>query len=355
MASRPEFVRYAADQMRDAGEITCRKMFGEYGVYCDGKIFAVICDDQLYIKITEGGRAVCPNLEQSPPYEGAKNYFLVEEIDDRELLTELVRATVKELPPPKPKKPKKSEGDSRRSKKENQNQKLDYKKEFPDLYLPKRKPAIVNVPSMVFLQVEGKGDPNISQDYRNSLEILYGLSFGIKMGLKFGSIPGELLPEASGSETEALERAGGYVIPPLEGLWRTEDATAFDGRNLVDKDRLCWISMIRQPDLVTEQLFAWAKDSLKRKKPHLNLSPVRLVRYTEGLCCQALHVGPYDAEPDTIERLEQFIEDQGYVQDFDRGRYHHEIYLGDPRRTAPERLKTVIRHPVKKQGEYCGA
>lgn len=107
MASRPEFVEYAADQMRDAGHITYRKMFGEYGVYCDGKIFALICDDQLFIKITEAGRAVCPELEEAPPYEGAKPYFLVEEIDDREFLTRLVTATVRELPAPKPKTGKK--------------------------------------------------------------------------------------------------------------------------------------------------------------------------------------------------------------------------------------------------------
>lgn len=107
MASRPDFVEYVADQMRDAGNITYRKMFGEYGIYCDGKMFAVICDDQLFLKITEAGRAVCPELEEAPPYEGAKPYFLVEEIDDQELLTRLVTETVKELPAPKPKTRKK--------------------------------------------------------------------------------------------------------------------------------------------------------------------------------------------------------------------------------------------------------
>lgn len=107
MASRLEFVEYAAEQMRDAGHITYRKMFGDYGVYCDGKIFALICDDQLFLKITEAGRAVCPDLEEAPPYEGAKPYFLVEEIDDRELLARLVIETVRELPAPKPKAGKK--------------------------------------------------------------------------------------------------------------------------------------------------------------------------------------------------------------------------------------------------------
>lgn len=107
MASRPEYVEYVTDQMRDAGNITYRKMFGEYGVYCDGKIFALICDDQLFLKITEAGRAVCPDLEEAPPYEGAKPYFLIEEIDDREFLTRLVVETCRELPEPKPKKRKK--------------------------------------------------------------------------------------------------------------------------------------------------------------------------------------------------------------------------------------------------------
>lgn len=103
MASKIEFVEFAADQMREAGDITYRKMFGEYGIYCDGKIFGVICDDQLFIKITEAGREICSSLPEAPPYKGAKNYFLVEDIEDREMLTELVTATCAELPKPKPK------------------------------------------------------------------------------------------------------------------------------------------------------------------------------------------------------------------------------------------------------------
>ena len=107
MASKAEFVTYAAEQMKDAGQITCRKMFGDYGVYCDGKIFGLICDDQLFIKITEEGRKVCPNLQEAPPYEGAKPHFLVDELDDRELMTRLVRETVRVLPEPKKRKKKK--------------------------------------------------------------------------------------------------------------------------------------------------------------------------------------------------------------------------------------------------------
>ena len=107
MASKPEFVQYIADQLQEAGQITYRKMFGEYGLYCDGKIFAVICNDRLYIKITDAGQKICPNLPKAPPYEGAKNYFLVEDVEDRDFLTELVTATCAMLPPPKPKKHRK--------------------------------------------------------------------------------------------------------------------------------------------------------------------------------------------------------------------------------------------------------
>ena len=108
MASKPEFVAYVCDQLRDAGEISYKKMFGEYGLYCDGKIFAVICDDQFYIKITDAGRAICPALEEAPPYAGAKNYFRMDDVENRELMTTLTAATCAELPAPKPKKPKKS-------------------------------------------------------------------------------------------------------------------------------------------------------------------------------------------------------------------------------------------------------
>ena len=245
------------------------------------------------------------------------------------------------MPKPKSKKsPKKQEEKTVKKEK-----KLDYKKEFPDLYLPK-KPMKIEVPEMVFIQVEGRGDPNTSESYKNALEILYALSYGIKMNLKFHSLPGELLEQAGKNKEESPAWSGNYVVPPLEGLWWVED-TAFDGKNVTDKEAFCWISMIRQPALVTEEVFTWAKENLSRKKPELDLSKARLVRYREGLCCQILHVGSYDEEPATIEELDRFVRESGYEADFANGRYHHEIYLSDPRRTAPERLKTVIRHPVK--------
>lgn len=233
--------------------------------------------------------------------------------------------------------------------------KIDYRKEFPDLYLPKKKPALIEVPKMTFFMVEGRGNPNTSAAYADALGLLYGMSFGIKMNLKFGKVPEEVLEGMSLEEGSGI-REGNYVVPPLEGLWWIKEDGAFDGKNLVNKDALCWFSMIRQPDEVTKELFVWAREELHRKKPELPVSEVKLVRYEEGLCAQLLHVGPYDDEPASIEILEQFVEEQGCEADFRRGnpglsggRFHHEIYLGDPRRTAPERLKTVIRHPVRRK------
>lgn len=338
MASSMEFVEYAAEQMREAGNITYRKMFGEYGVYCDGKIVALICDDQLFVKITKAGARVWEGLEEVPPYEGAKPYFLIEDVENREKLTEFILATCEELPMPKPK-VKREKGDKKmvnkksgtKSEKE-VSEKLDYKKKYRDLYLPKTKPMFVEVPEMTFIQVKGRGNPNTSQAYADALEILYGLSYGIKMSKMSGEQPRGYFE---------------YVVPPLEGLWWVEDEE-FDGRNITDKDRFCWISMIRQPEFVTEEVFQWAKESLQKKKPELEVSRAELTTYEEGLCVQVMHRGIYDEEPATIAKLDQFMEESGYVLDVEHGRYHHEIYLSDPRKTKPERLRTVIRHPVRK-------
>lgn len=207
--------------------------------------------------------------------------------------------------------------------------KIDYKKTEKHLYLPKA-PAIVRIPEMVFFAVEGQGDPNTAPAYRVAMELLYGLSFTVKMSKMGGETP---------------EGYFDYVVPPLEGLWWTDDP-AFDGRAPADKSQFRWISLIRQPDFVTEEVFCWAREKLQQKKPDLDVSRARFWRWEEGLCAHLLHVGPYDGEPASIDRLEAFIQAQGYRQDFTGSRRHHEIYLGDPRRTAPEKLRTVIRHPV---------
>lgn len=209
--------------------------------------------------------------------------------------------------------------------------KIDYKKTEKHLYLPKS-PAVVQVPEMVFFAVDGQGDPNTSPAYAQAMELLYGLSFTVKMS-KMGG--------------EAPEGYFDYVVPPLEGLWWTE-APGFDGKPPADKNDFRWTSLIRQPDFVNEEVFAWAAERLAKKKPDLDLTKARFLRWEEGLCAHLLHIGPYDAEPASIDRLTEFLREQGCVPDFTNTRRHHEIYLGDPRRTAPEKLKTVIRHPVKR-------
>ena len=207
---------------------------------------------------------------------------------------------------------------------------FDFKKEYKDLYLPKAKPNVIDVPDMVFIMVDGKGNPNTSGAYKNALEILYGLSYSIKMSKMSGTQPKGYFE---------------YVVPPLEGLWWGEDGY-FDGTNIIDKDKLCWTSMIRQPEFVTQEVFESAKQALNKKKPELDLTLARLVSLTEGLCAQIMHIGSYDDEPMTIDVLERFIVESGYKNDISENRKHHEIYLSDPRRTAPEKLKTVIRQPI---------
>jgi len=180
--------------------------------------------------------------------------------------------------------------------------------------------------------VDGRSNPNTSQAYKNALEILYGLSYSIKMSKMSGAQPQGYFD---------------YVVPPLEGLWWGCEGY-FDGLNIVDKDLLRWTSMIRQPDFVILEVFETAKLVLSKKKPELDLSLARLESFSEGLCAQIMHTGSYDNEPATIEILERFIKDSGHSNDISVDRKHHEIYLSDPRKTTPEKLKTVIRHPIVK-------
>ena len=211
-------------------------------------------------------------------------------------------------------------------------EKLDYKKEYKDLYQPAAKPSLIEVPEMIFIAVDGGGDPNTSPEYKAAMEILYGLSFTIKMSKMDGSQP---------------EGYFEYVVPPLEGLWYV-DGISFDGLNVADKNKFKWVSMIRQPEFVTEQVFETAREKLAKKKPDLDLSKARLMKYTEGLCVQIMHKGAYDDEPRSIEMIKKFAAGNGLTEDFSEGRFHHEIYLSDPRKCAPERLRTIIRHPVSK-------
>jgi hypothetical protein len=210
--------------------------------------------------------------------------------------------------------------------------KIDYKKEYKDLYLPKLEPMLIDVPEMIFLMTDGKGDPNTSEEFQNAMGVLYGLSYTIKMSKMNNTQPKGYFE---------------YVVPPLEGLWWHEDEKVFDGTQISDKSKFLWTIMIRQPEFVTKEVFLWAKDILSKKKPELDLSKARYELFKEGKCAQVMHIGSYDNEFETIKKLEHFIKELGYANDISETRKHHEIYLSDPRKTAPEKLKTVIRHPVK--------
>lgn len=207
---------------------------------------------------------------------------------------------------------------------------FDFKKAYKDLYLPKGKPAIIEVPEMRFMMVDGQGDPNTSTLYQQAVEVLYGLSYAIKMS-KMGSV----------------QPVGyfDYVVPPLEGLWWFEN-NFFEGSVIGRKNEFSWVMMIRQPEFVTPDVLETAKASLSKKKPGIDVSIARLEDLTEGLCAQVMHIGAYDEEGPTVAALEEFIEAQGYRTEMTGLRQHHEIYLGDPRKSAPEKLKTVIRHPI---------
>ncbi|MCL1893832.1 MAG: GyrI-like domain-containing protein [Holophagaceae bacterium] len=205
---------------------------------------------------------------------------------------------------------------------------FDFKKHSKELYSPTAKPSIIEVPEMVFITIDGQGNPNTSKAYAEALEILYSLSYSIKMS------KGDSRPEGFFD----------YVVPPLEGLWWGVDS----GAGGIDKDKLCWTSMIRQPDFVTQEVFERAKTALGKKKPELDTTKASLMTITEGLCAQILHIGSYDDEPATMKALETYIGESGYRPDFSDTRKHHEIYLSDPRKVAPEKLKTIIRLPIAK-------
>ena len=207
---------------------------------------------------------------------------------------------------------------------------FDYKKEYKEFYLPSKTPGIVTVPAMNFLAVRGRGDPNEEGGaYKQALELLYGVAFTIKMS-RLGK--------------HRLEGYFDYVVPPLEGLWWQEGTQGVD---YTRKAEFRWISLIRLPEFVTEEAFRWALREASEKKQR-DFSQVEFFPWEEGLCVQCMHMGPYDDEPATVAAMEEYAREQGYELDFSPGRFHHEIYLSDARRTKPERLKTVIRQPVRR-------
>ena len=209
-------------------------------------------------------------------------------------------------------------------------EKLDYKKKFKELYQPKEQPVVIDVPEMSFIQIEGHGNPNDENGaYKSALETLYALSYAIKMMPKSGSVPANYFE---------------YVVPPLEGLWWFSDGGEFDCNS---KSEFCWTSMIRQPEFVTDSVFAAACDIVGKKKPHLDLSKASLNSFTEGLCVQCMHHGSYDDEPLTLSKMKSFMTNNDLNSDITDLRRHHEIYLSDPRKIVATKMKTVLRLPVK--------
>lgn len=215
--------------------------------------------------------------------------------------------------------------------------KLDFKLEDKNLYQPKTVPMIVDVPEMKFIMVDGKGSPNDeSGEYAKAVELLYGLSYTISMSQKSGNTPSDFFE---------------YVVAPLEGLWWTAVDRPFD---TTQKDQLIWTAMIRQPEFVTEAVFNWAVAELKKRKPQLDTTKARLASFTEGLCVQMMHLGPFDQEVTTVQAIDDFAASNGYVNAISEAlpdgtlRRHHEIYLSDPRKVAPDKMKTIVRHPIRK-------
>lgn len=207
---------------------------------------------------------------------------------------------------------------------------FDYKKEYKEFYLPPKVPGIAEIPTMNYVAVRGKGNPNDpDREYKRAMSLLYGISFTIKMSYK-GS--------------HRIEGYFPYVVPPLEGLWWQDGISGID---YAHKDSFQWISMIRLPEFVTKEEFDWAVREAETKK-QTDFSRAEFFTYNEGLCVQCMHIGSYDDEPATLRKMEAFLSENGYQPDFSGERLHHEIYLSDPRRTAPERLKTVIQQPIKR-------
>ena len=208
---------------------------------------------------------------------------------------------------------------------------FDFKKAYKEFYMPKDKPSIVTVPSMNYLAVRGHGDPNEEGgEYKEAIGLLYGVAFTIKMSKK---------------GDHQIEGFFDYVVPPLEGFWWQD---GIQGVDYAHKEKFNWISVIRLPDFVTKSDFDWAIEEATRKKK-TDFSKVEFLQVDEGLCVQCMHIGSYDDEPATMELMHRFMEEQGYELDISDTRRHHEIYLSDARKVAPDKLKTVIRHPIRRK------
>lgn len=206
---------------------------------------------------------------------------------------------------------------------------FDFKKEEKQFYKPGKKPALVTIPKMNYITVTGKGDPNQEDsDFQHAIPLLYGIAYTIKMSKK---------------GPHKIKDYFDFVVPPLEGLWWQ---TGIHGVDYEHKEKFEFVAMIRMPDFVTKDVFAWAVKEASAKKDG-DFSKVKLISLEEGKCIQALHVGPYDDEPATVAKMQAFAQENGLVLDYSDTRRHHEIYLSDPRRAKPENMKTILRIPVK--------
>lgn len=208
---------------------------------------------------------------------------------------------------------------------------FDYKKEYKEFYMPKSKPNIIKIPKMNYIAVRGKGDPNDENgEYKKTIGLLYGIAFTIKMSYK---------------GTHKIDGYFEYVVPPLEGFWWQKGINGIDYNQ---KEKFNFISIIRLPDFVKKEDFDWAIREATQKKKQ-DFSKVEFLTYDEGICVQCMHIGSYDNEPDTIKMMKDYAEKNGYEINITDTRFHHEIYLSDPRRCDVSKLKTIIRHPVVKK------
>lgn len=207
---------------------------------------------------------------------------------------------------------------------------FDFKKEYKEFYIPKNKPEIVTVPKANYIAVRGKGNPNeIDGAYQRAISILYAVAYTLKMSYK---------------TEHKIEGFFEYVVPPLEGFWWQDNV---DGIDYADKAAFNWISVIRLPEFITQKDFEWAVETASEKKK-LDCSSAEFLTVDEGLCVQIMHIGAFDDEPQTVALMDEYIAQNGYENDITESRLHHEIYLSDARKVAPEKWKTVIRHPIKR-------
>ena len=207
---------------------------------------------------------------------------------------------------------------------------FDFKKEYKEFYLPKSKPEIITVPKVNYIAVRGKGNPNEEGgSYQEAVGILYAVAYTLKMSYK---------------TDYKIDGFFEYVVPPLEGFWWQD---GIDGVDYSDKSSFNWISVIRLPDFITQEDFKWAVETASKKKK-IDCSSAEFLTINEGLCIQIMHIGSYDDEPTSVKLMDDYLNENGYANDMNQSRLHHEIYLSDPRKIEPEKWKTVIRHPIKK-------